>query len=252
MYGRRDPRDCAWACRSLEACGPSWNQSRLYKRARKSSAMRRILVPLLLVVLFSMNAQAETYKISGRATYADDTPVSLHYVSIKCEQGAIDCYQYQGTNAITDAAGYFTLLIQTSDDDDDVEILLTLRGENFSHTIDLATHQNSSDNRVYQDLQLKQNPPPSGVMAGLSCALLVFILTFISVLGRTRRRLSTTQGRLEFMGHKQAKQLQCSLCNELVLQHQLVMHLIVDHDMEAMEAGELTGKIMRRTWSEEE
>lgn len=213
--------------------------------------MRRILVPLLLVVLFSMNAQAETYKISGRATYADDTPVSLHYVSIKCEQGAIDCYQYQGTNAITDAAGYFTLLIQTSDDDD-VEILLTLRGENFSHTIDLATHQNSSDNRVYQDLQLKQNPPPSGVMAGLSCALLVFVLTFISVLGRTRRRLSTTQGRLEFMGHKQAKQLQCSLCNELVLQHQLVMHLIVDHDMEAMEAGELTGKIMRRTWSEEE
>lgn len=198
-----------------------------------------------------MNAQAETYKISGRATYADDTPVSLHYVSIKCEQGAIDCYQYQGTNAITDAAGYFTLLIQTSDDDD-VEILLTLRGENFSHTIDLATHQNSSDNRVYQDLQLKQNPPPSGVMAGLSCALLVFVLTFISVLGRTRRRLSTTQGRLEFMGHKQAKQLQCSLCNELVLQHQLVMHLIVDHDMEAMEAGELTGKIMRRTWSEEE
>lgn len=208
-------------------------------------------MPLLLVVLFSMNAQAETYKISGRATYADDTPVSLHYVSIKCEQGAIDCYQYQGTNAITDAAGYFTLLIQTSDDDD-VEILLTLRGENFSHTIDLATHQNSSDNRVYQDLQLKQNPPPSGVMAGLSCALLVFVLTFISVLGRTRRRLSTTQGRLEFMGHKQAKQLQCSLCNELVLQHQLVMHLIVDHDMEAMEAGELTGKIMRRTWSEEE
>jgi hypothetical protein len=32
----------------------------------------------------------------------------------------------------------------------------------------------------------------------------------------------------------------------------LVMHLIVDHDMEAMDAGELTGKIMRRTWSEEE
>ena len=214
--------------------------------------MRRILVPLLLVVLFSINAQAETYKISGKATYADDTPVTLQYVAIKCEQGATNCYQHQGVTAITDATGYFTLLLQTSDDDDDVEILLTLRGENFSHTIDLATHQNSSDERVYQDLRLKQNPPPSGVMAGLSCALLVFVLTFISVLGRTRRRLSTTQGRLEFMGHKQAKQLQCSICNEVVLQHQLVMHLIVDHDMEATDAGRLTGKIMRRTWSEEE
>jgi hypothetical protein len=89
-------------------------------------------------------------------------------------------------------------------------------------------------------------------MMGLTCALLVFILAFISVLTKTRRRLSTRQGRLEFMGHKQAKQLQCSICNEVVLQHQLVMHLIVDHDMEAMDAGELTGKIMRRTWSEEE
>lgn len=214
--------------------------------------MRRVIVPLLLVVLFSINAQAETYKISGKATYADDTPVSLQYVTVKCEQGATNCYQHQGVTAITDATGYFTLLLQTSDDDDDVEILLTLRGENFSHTIDLATHQNSSDERVYQDLQLNQNPPPSGVMAGLSCALLVFVLTFISVVGRTRRRLSTTQGRLEFMGHKQAKQLQCSICNEVVLQHQLVMHLIVDHDMEATDAGRLTGKIMRRTWSEEE
>jgi hypothetical protein len=38
----------------------------------------------------------------------------------------------------------------------------------------------------------------------------------------------------------------------MVLQHQLVMHLIVEHDMEPEDAGELTGKVMRRTWSEEE
>jgi len=209
-------------------------------------------MPLLLMVLFSMNAQAETYKISGRATYADDSPVALQYVAVDCEQGAVDCYHYRGTQTITDANGYFTVLFEAGDVDDNVEIKLTLRGESFTHTIDIEKHQNSSDERVYQDLQLQQSPPPSGVMMGLSCGALVFILAFISVLSKTRRRLSTTQGRLEFMGHKQANQLQCSICNEIVLQHQLVMHLIVDHDMEATDAGRLTGKIMRRLWSEEE
>jgi hypothetical protein len=35
-------------------------------------------------------------------------------------------------------------------------------------------------------------------------------------------------------------------------QHELVKHLIVEHDMEAMDVGELTGKVMQRLWSEEE
>jgi hypothetical protein len=214
--------------------------------------MRRILLPLLLVILFSMNVQAETYKISGRASYADDTPVALQYISVECEQGVIDCYQYRGTNAITDVYGYFTILMEAKSEDNHVEVQLTLRGENFTHTIDLEKHQNSSDDRVYQDLQLQQNPPPSGVLMGLSCAVLVFALAFISVLAKTRRRLSTRHGRLEFRGYKQARQLQCSKCNEMILQHQLVKHLVVDHDMEAIDAGKLTGKIMRRIWSEEE
>ena len=51
---------------------------------------------------------------------------------------------------------------------------------------------------------------------------------------------------------KQARMLECPTCKEMVAQHELVMHLIVEHDMEAFEAGELAGKVMRRTWSEEE
>ncbi len=87
---------------------------------------------------------------------------------------------------------------------------------------------------------------------GFGCFIVLFVLVFVSVLLRTGRRLSTKQGRLEFMGYKQAKQLQCPICDEMVFQHELVMHLIVDHDMEAFDAGQLTGKVMRRTWSEEE
>ena len=214
--------------------------------------MRRVLLPILLIVLFSLNAQAETYRITGKATYADNTPVVLEYVFVECEPGLIDCYQYRGTNSITDTYGYFTLTLEVDAEEDDLDILLSLRGENVTHTIDIAKHQNSNENQVYQNIQLEQNPPPSGVFMGFGCVIVLFTLVFISVVLRTGRRLTTKQGRMEFMGYKQAKQLQCPTCKEMVLQHQLVMHLIVEHDMEPEDAGELTGKVMRRTWSEEE
>ena len=214
--------------------------------------MRRILLPILLIVLFSLSAQAETYRITGKATYADNTPVALEYVFVECEPGLIDCYQYRGTNAITDTYGYFTLTLEVDAEEDDLDILLSLRGENVTHTIDIAKHQNSNENQVYQNIQLEQNPPPSGVFMGFGCVIVLFTLVFISVVLRTGRRLTTKQGRMEFMGYKKAKQLQCPTCNEMVLQHQLVMHLIVEHDMEPEDAGQLTGKVMRRTWSEEE
>jgi hypothetical protein len=214
--------------------------------------MRRILLPLLLIVLFSLNAQAETYRITGKATYADNTPVVLEYVFVECEPGLIDCYQYRGTNSITDTYGYFTLTLEVDAEEDDLDILLSLRGENVTHTIDIAKHQNSNENQVYQNIQLEQNPPPSGVFMGFGCVIVLFTLVFISVVLRTGRRLTTKQGRMEFMGYKQAKQLQCPTCNEMVLQHQLVMHFIVEHDMDPEDAGKLTGKVMRRTWSEEE
>ena len=214
--------------------------------------MRRVLLPLLLIILFSLNAQAETYRISGKATYADNTPVALEYVFVECEPGLIDCYQYRGTKAITDTYGYFILTLDVDAEEDDLDIRLSLRGENVTHTIDISKHQNSSNNQVNQNIQLEQNPPPSGVFMGFGCFIVLFVLVFISVVLRTGRRLSTKQGRLEFMGYKKAKQLQCPTCNQMVLQHELVMHLIVEHDMEAYDAGQLTGKVMRRTWSEEE
>jgi len=39
---------------------------------------------------------------------------------------------------------------------------------------------------------------------------------------------------------------------QMIAQHEMVMHLIVEHDMEAFDAEELAGKVMRRIWSEEE
>lgn len=214
--------------------------------------MRRILLALLLAVLLTPVVSAETYRISGKATYADSSPVTLDYVSVACLEGEFGCYQYRGTNSITDAYGDFTIVIDAEAEQDGLEILLTLKGENFSHIIDLSLHQNSSQGRVYQDILLVQDPPPSGVFMGFGCFIVLFVMVFVSVLLRTGRRLSTQQGRMEFMGYRKARMLQCPTCKEYVAQHELIRHLIVEHDMDPLDAGEMTGKVMRRLWSEEE
>ena len=214
--------------------------------------MRRVIIAILLIVLITPSAQAETYRITGKATFADSTPVTLDYVYVQCIPGDFACYQYRGAQSITDAYGYYSIVIDVTEDEDEMDILLNLRGENFTHTIDLQAHRDSSNNQMVQDIRLEQNPPPSGVFLGFGCFIVLFTLVFVSVLLRTGRRLSTREGRMQFMGMKQARLLECPTCKQMVAQHEFVMHLIVDHDMEAFEAGELAGKVMRRTWSEEE
>ena len=213
--------------------------------------MKHLLWATILLLLTPL-ASAETYRISGKATYADNSAVSLGYVYVNCEQGAFECYQYRGTEAMTNAYGEFTMVIDADSEEDGIEILLTLKGENFTHIIDLSKHQNSPEGKVYQNLKLQQNPTASGVMMGFGCFIVLFVVAFVSVLLRTGSRLSTKRGRLEFMGYRQAKQLECPKCKEMVFQHELVKHLIVDHDLDPSEAGEITGMVMRRSWSEEE
>ena len=205
-----------------------------------------------MIVFFTPLVSAETYVISGKATYADNSPVSLDYVLVECENGNTQCYQYRGTKAMTNAYGEYTLVLDADSEEDGLEILLTLRGENFSHVIDLESPQFSNQGSVVQDIKLSQYPPPSGVFMGFGCVIVLFVLVFVSVLLRTGRRLTTREGRMEFVGFKKARQLECPKCNEIVLQHELIKHLIIDHDLEALDAAEITGKVMRRTWSEEE
>ena len=214
--------------------------------------MRRVIVAILLIVFIAPSAQAETYRITGKATFADSTPVTLDYVYVQCIPGDFACYQYRGAQSITDAYGYYSIVIDVTEDEDELDLLLNLRGENFTHTIDIQSHRNSLNNQMVQDIRLEQNPPPSGVFLGFGCFIVLFTLVFVSVLLRTGRRLSTREGRMQFMGMKQARMLDCPTCKQMVAQHEFVMHLVVDHDMEAFEAGELAGKVMRRTWSEEE
>ena len=67
--------------------------------------MRTVTLVLLVAVLALPMASAETYRISGQATYSDNTPVMLRDVFVECRPGNVDCYQYRGASAITDAQG---------------------------------------------------------------------------------------------------------------------------------------------------
>lgn len=208
-------------------------------------------MPILLVLFFSVTVSAETYIITGRATYADNSQVQLYDIGIDCEDGENDCLKFRGNTAQTDRYGNYTMVLSVNEEDNGTRILLTLRGEEFVHKIDLAVLE-SSQGTITQNLKLSQYPSPAGSGFGSGCCLLLFVIMAVYILAKTARMLSTKQGRLHFRGYKPVKTLECPKCNLVVSQSQLLRHLVVEHDMEITDAGQLTGKTMRKTWSEEE
>ena len=208
-------------------------------------------MPVLLVLFFSVTVSAETYIITGLATYADNSQVQLYDIGLDCEDGENDCLKFRGNTAQTDRYGNYTMVLSVNEEDNGTRILLTLRGEEFVHKIDLAVLE-SSQGTITQNLKLSQYPSPAGSGFGSGCCLLLFVIMAVYILAKTARMLSTKQGRLHFRGYKPVKTLECPKCNLVVSQSQLLRHLVVEHDMEITDAGQLTGKTMRKTWSEEE
>ena len=214
--------------------------------------MRTVTLVLLVAVLALPMASAETYRISGQATYSDNTPVMLRDVYVECRPGNVDCYQYRGASAITDAQGVFLIAIDVDEDEDGTEIYLQLRGENFTHVIDLDTFRNTSEGKMTQNLRLSQDSSGSGFFSGLGCCLVLFGLVFMSTLLRTVSGLATPRGRAAFQGYREPERHDCPVCNESVAQHNLVKHLIFEHDYDPMDAGEAAGLVMRKSWSNDE
>jgi hypothetical protein len=213
--------------------------------------MRRILIPLALVLFFSVSASAETYIITGTATYSDNSQLVLQDISIGCETSESNCRQFQGTTTQTDRYGNFTLAFTVDEEDDETRILLTVKGEEFPHTIDLDRLR-SSGGSVIQNIRLSGDSTPMGSGFSSACCLILFVIMAIYILGKTARMLSTPAGRMEFRGYKPERYVQCPVCDIPVAHHQLTKHLIVDHDIEMFEAGQMAGKVLRGTWSTEE
>lgn len=213
--------------------------------------MRRILIPLALVLFFSATASAETYIITGTATYSDNSQLVLQDISIGCETSESNCRQFQGTTTQTDRYGNFTLAFNVDEEDDGTRILLTVKGEEFPHTIDLDRLR-ASGGSVIQNIRLSGDSTPMGSGFSSACCLILFVIMAIYILGKTARMLSTPAGRMEFRGYKPERYVQCPVCDIPVAHHQLTKHLIVDHDIEMFEAGQMAGKVLRGTWSTEE
>ncbi len=213
--------------------------------------MRRLLLPVLALVLFSVTVSAETYILTGTATYADNSQVQVYDITIDCETGESNCLQFNGATTQTDRYGNYTLAIGVDEKDDGTRILLKLRGEEFLHTINLELLE-ASGGSITKNIKLEQYPSPASSGFGSGCCLLIFVIMALYAITKTARMLATPEGRLEFRGYKPARTLECPTCGEVVAQHQLLKHLVEVHDMELVEAGELTGKAMRNTWSEEE
>ena len=213
--------------------------------------MRRVLIPLALVLFFSVSASAETYIITGTATYSDNSQLVLQDISIGCETSESNCRQFQGTTTQTDRYGNFTLAFNVDEEDDGTRILLTVKGEEFPHTIDLDRLR-ASGGSVIQNIRLSGDSTPMGSGFSSACCLILFVIMAIYILGKTARMLSTPAGRMEFRGYKPERYVQCPVCDIPVAHHQLTKHLIVDHDIEMFEAGQMAGKVLRGTWSTEE
>ena len=213
--------------------------------------MRRVLIPLALILFFSVSASAETYIITGTATYSDNSQLVLQDISIGCETSENNCRQFQGTTTQTDRYGNFTLAFNVDEEDDGTRILLTVKGEEFPHTIDLDRLR-ASGGSVIQNIRLSGDSTPMGSGFSSACCLILFVIMAIYILGKTARMLSTPAGRMEFRGYKPERYVQCPVCDIPVAHHQLTKHLIVDHDIEMFEAGQMAGKVLRGTWSTEE
>ena len=213
--------------------------------------MRRVLIPLALVIFFSVTASAETYIITGTATYSDNSQLVLQDISIGCETSESNCRQFQGTTTQTDRYGNFTLAFNVDEEDDGTRILLTVKGEEFPHTIDLDRLR-ASGGSVIQNIRLSGDSTPMGSGFSSACCLILFVIMAIYILAKTARMLSTPAGRMEFRGYKPERYVQCPVCDIPVAHHQLTKHLIVDHDIEMFEAGQMAGKVLRGTWSTEE
>lgn len=213
--------------------------------------MKRLLIPLILVICFSVSASAETYIITGTATYSDNSQLVLQDISIGCEASENNCRQFQGTTTQTDRYGNFTLAFTVDEEDDGTRILLTVKGEEFPHTIDLDRLR-ASGGSVIQNIRLSGDSTPMGSGFSSACCLILFVVMALYILGKTARMLSTPAGRMEFRGYKPERYVQCPVCNIPVAHHQLTKHLILDHDIEMFEAGQMAGKVLRGTWSTEE
>jgi len=197
--------------------------------------MRSILVSFAITtfIIAMPCVSADSYSIFGTATYSNAVPVEMGKIQVECEEFEYDCHTFRGIEATTDRKGEFTITLELDESYDGAEIFLALKGERFSHTIDLDESRSAPSGSVNQDLALKQNSPPAPLFTGLACGGAVIAIAFIAALDRKPApTISRSQQRTTAL-----EIVSCPVCGEKTESYLLIRHLIVDHEVGPTEAA---------------
>ena len=200
--------------------------------------MRSILVAFVITTLIIAMpcVSAESYSISGTATYSNAVPVEIGKIQVECEEFEYDCHTFRGIEATTDRKGEFTITLELDESYDGAEIFLALKGERFSHTIDLDESRSPPSGSVNQDITLQQNSPPAPLFTGLACGGAVIAIAFIAALDRKPApTISMSQQRTTAL-----EIVSCPICGEKTESYLLIRHLIVDHEVDPTEAAAIS------------
>ena len=200
--------------------------------------MRSILVAFVITTLIIAMpcVSAESYSISGTATYSNVVPVEIGKIQVECEEFEYDCHTFRGIEATTDRKGEFTITLDLDESYDGAEIFLALKGERFSHTIDLDESRNPPSGSVNQDITLQQDSPPAPLFTGLACGGAVIAIAFIAALDRKPApTISRSQQRTTAL-----EIVSCPICGEKTESYLLIRHLIVDHEVDPTEAAAIS------------
>ena len=196
--------------------------------------MRSILASFAITALIIALpcVSAESYSIFGTATYSNAVPVETGKIQVECEEFEYDCHTFRGTEVTTDMKGEFTIILDLDESYDGAEIFLALKGERFSHIIDLEESRNPPSGSVNQDIILQQDSPPAPLFTGLACGGAVIAIAFIAALDRKPApSLSRTQQRTTTL-----EIVSCPVCGEKTERYLLIRHLIIDHETDPSEA----------------
>ena len=200
--------------------------------------MRSILMAFVITTLIIAMpcASAESYSISGKATYSNAVPVEIGKIQVECEEFEYDCHTFRGIDATTDRKGEFTITLELDESYDGAEIFLALKGERFSHTINLDESRSPPSGSVNQDITLQQDSPPAPLFTGLACGGAVIAIAFIAALDRKPApTISRSQQRTTAL-----EIVSCPICGEKTESYLLIRHLIVDHEVDPTEAAAIS------------
>tara|TARA_B100000212_G_C27321745_1_gene510445 strand:+ start:398 stop:1021 length:624 start_codon:yes stop_codon:yes gene_type:complete len=195
--------------------------------------VKQIWLAIAALVLASSSVSAESYSISGTATYSNAVPVEIGKIQVECEEFEYDCHTFRGIQATTDRKGEFTITLELDESYDGAELFLALKGERFLHTIDLNESRSSPSGYVNQDITLQEDSPPAPLFTGLACGGAVIAIAFIAALDRKPApTISRSQQRTTAL-----EIVSCPICEEKTESYLLIRHLIVDHQVDPTEAA---------------